>query len=83
MMGQSGQFHAFEFRAAMLRHVIAGDHVERRGLAAAVGTDQPMDFGLADGQVETVDRAHATEAQRHALERQRVRVALLSEQPPE
>ncbi len=74
------QHRAVELRGAALRRVVAGDHVQRRGLAAAVRADQPVHLAGADRQVEAVDRAHAAEAQRHLLECQRARLAVLPEQ---
>ena len=56
-------------RAALLR-VVAGDDVQRRGLAAAVGTDQSMHLTRPDLEIESVDRMHAAEAQRHLFQRQ-------------
>ena len=41
--------------------VHAGDHVERRGLARAVGTDQGHDLPLVDLQVQVIHRHHAAE----------------------
>ena len=47
--------------------VVAGDDVQRRGLAAAVRADQPVHLRpAAISQVEPVDRAHAAEAQHDA-----------------
>ena len=45
-----------------LRRVVAGDHVQRRGLAAAVGADQAVHLARPDLEIEPVDRPHAAEA---------------------
>ena len=38
-----------------------GEQVEHRGLACAVGSDKASDLGLADGEVEVVDRLQTAE----------------------
>ena len=80
VMREPGQLDAFERGGAALRHVVAGDHVERRGLAAAVRADQAVHFGGADGEIEAVDGAHAAEAQRDVLELHRARIGAWPEQ---
>ena len=59
---------AVQLHRAGLGLVVARDHVQRRGLAAAVGADQAMDLARADFQVEPIDRPHAAEMQRDVLE---------------
>ena len=56
--------------APALRRVVAGDDVQRRRLAAAVGADQAVHLAGADLEVEPVDGPHAAEMQRDALERE-------------
>ena len=41
------QIAAVEFELAAVRHVKPGEHVEQRGLAGAVGTDQAVDLAAA------------------------------------
>ena len=48
--------------AATVRRVEAGDHVEQRRLAGAVGTDHADDLALADGDAHVQVGLHATEA---------------------
>ena len=60
-----------ERHRAGLGGVIAGDHVQRRGLAAAVGADQAVDLAGLDVEIEAVDGAHIAEAQRDAAQAQR------------
>ena len=45
------------------RRVITGDHVERRGLSAAIGADQAVHLARLHIQIETVDCADVAEAQ--------------------
>jgi len=42
---------------AVLRRIVTGDDVERRGLAAAVGADQPVDPPGRNVEIETIDGA--------------------------
>src|SRR5262249_29156838 len=55
---------------ALLWRIVPGNHVERGGLAAAVGTNQAVHLAGPDLQGKIIDRANAAEAQRHALERE-------------
>jgi len=46
------------------------DHIEERGLASAVGTDETRDRALADGERAAGERFDAAEALRDAGDRQ-------------
>src|SRR5262249_61787656 len=61
------QWLAAQEHLALLWCIVPGDHVERGGLTAAVGTNQAVHLAGPDLQGKVVDRANAAEAQRHAL----------------
>ena len=63
-----GDLHAVEAHLALLDPLIAGDDVEQRRLARAVGTDQAVDLSLADLQATVRQRVHAAERLRHAAD---------------
>src|SRR5450759_4454845 len=48
--------------SALARLVDAGDHIEKRGLARAVGSDQAEDLAFVHGQAQLVQRHQAAEA---------------------
>ncbi len=52
----------FEMQRSAVRPHRSGNHVEQRGLAGAVRTDQPDDFAGGNGQRNTVERVQAAEA---------------------
>ena len=54
--------------AARGRLLEAGDHAQRRRLAAARRAEQREELALADPQVEIVDDGHVAEALGHAVE---------------
>ena len=62
-----GELGAVEGDRALGRDVQAGDHVEERGLAGAVGPDERDDAAARDGEVDVVDGQQAAEALRAAL----------------
>ena len=45
--------------------VAAGDAVDDRGFAGAIGPDNREQFAVADAKADIGERAYATEAQRH------------------
>ncbi len=51
----------------------AGNHVEQRGLAGAVGADHGKDLPGQDLAADAIDRAQSAEAFAHALDRQQRR----------
>ena len=69
---RTGDVPAVEDDAARGRLVDAGDHVEERRLAGAVGPDQAHDGALRDREVDVVDRDQAAEllSQRVDLEQE-------------
>ena len=68
-----------ERHGAALGGVIAGDHVERRGLAAAVGADQAVDPAGLHVEIEAVDGADIAEAQRDAAQAERLAAGALAQ----
>ena len=58
----AGQFAAVEHELATVGRVGAGEHVEERGLAGAVGADQAVDLTLVDGERDLGQRVQAAEA---------------------
>ena len=61
---------AVERERAAVRVVDAGEHVEQRRLARAVGPDQPVDLAVADRERHVGERLHAAEALADAFGRQ-------------
>ena len=57
-----GKFVFTQRHRACLGGVIAGYHVQRRRLSAAIGTDQAVDLAGGDVEIEAVDGAHIAEA---------------------
>ena len=55
--GHIGDLLPLEGDGARADRIDAGDHVENRGLASAVGADEPDQFPFLDLDVEIVDRA--------------------------
>ena len=53
---------AIQHHLAAVGRVKAGDHVDRGGLAGAVGTDQSQDFAGRDMEAQAVERVEAAEA---------------------
>ena len=53
---------------ARLGGVVAGDDIEGRGLAAAIGADQAVNLAGRDVEIETVDRAHGAETEHDAAQ---------------
>src|SRR6202022_1689062 len=51
---------------ALGRAVAAGDAVDHRGLAGAVGTDDGEQLAVADGEADIGERAHAAKPQRYS-----------------
>src|SRR5690606_2621189 len=52
---------AIEHYAARTGPVYPGHHIHQRGLARAIGADQPDHFALAQGKVDTVKSQNASE----------------------
>jgi hypothetical protein len=69
MRRQPRQVPAGELDAPARAHE-AGDRVDERRLARAVGTDETDEPALLDVEVDVDDRAHPTEADRHAARAQ-------------
>src|SRR5690606_13161410 len=65
-----GEVHAAEPDGARRGPLEAGDQVERRGLAGAVGTDEPEDLAGSDREAEVADGLQAPEALAEALDLQ-------------
>src|SRR5690606_26291913 len=61
---------AVESQAAAAGCKQAGDQIEHRGLARAVGPDEPEDGALGNGDVHVLQHMQAAEALRHGIERQ-------------
>ena len=59
--GQAGDVPPLVQDAAGVGHVEAGDEVEQRRLAGAVGPDHPDDLPLADGDAHVEVGLHAAE----------------------
>ena len=64
--GRAGDRLAFEEDVAGLVLVQAAEAVEQRGLAGAVGADQPADVAALDVEAHAVERHDAAEAHGHA-----------------
>ena len=62
-----GHILAGQAHAALLRQVETGDHVEQRGLAGAVGSDDRKDDARRDRQVDVIDGVHAAEGDRQVF----------------
>ena len=62
--------------AAGARAVDAGEHIEKRRLACAVGSDDRVRRAGLDAKRDGAERLEAAEAHRDVLHRQRLRVAL-------
>src|SRR5258707_5189880 len=62
------QLRALEPEAALLLAIDAGEHVEERGLARAVGADEAVDLALADRERDFRERGEAAEALGDALD---------------
>src|SRR5207244_8610240 len=60
--------HAVEAHLALLDALIAGDDVEQRRLARAVGTDQAVDLPVADRQAAVRQGTYAAERLRDAAD---------------
>ena len=60
-----------QFHGAALGRVVAGDHVQRRGLAAAIGADQAVDLAGMHVEIKTVDGADIAEAQDNTAQAER------------
>src|SRR6185295_12658121 len=56
-----------EVNRAGRRLVDAGEQVEDRGLARAVGTDETVDLALLHGHIQLVDGAQTAEANRRLI----------------
>ncbi len=59
---QIRQWIAVERELAAVWPIDAGQHIEQRRLARAVGTDQAVDLAVVDGERDVGQRLHATEA---------------------
>ena len=59
---ETDQIRAVEFELTAVRHIQPGEHVEQRGLAGAVRSDQPIDFPVLDGQRNIGERRQPAEA---------------------
>ena len=57
----AGDLGAFEPDQAGVGAVDAGDDVEQRGLARAVGTDEAQDLAALDREIDPVERGDAAE----------------------
>src|SRR5262245_52370346 len=66
---------AGEDHPAAVGAVVAGDHVEERGLAGAVRPDDPEQIARRDREAHVRHGGETAEALRHALERQERRLA--------
>ena len=73
MHRQRGDVLAEEADAAGRRQEIAGDGVEQRGLARAVGADDRAPLAGCDPHVDAGEGHQGAEVPRHAVELQRVR----------
>src|SRR5690606_12683399 len=62
-----GQLPAVEAAGAGLGHVQAGQHVEQRRLAGAVGADQAVNFAAPDIEADVRERLQAAKALAQAL----------------
>ncbi len=51
-----------ETNAARIGPDETGDHIDQRGFALSIGTDNPEVAGSRDGEAEVVEGPHATEA---------------------
>ena len=69
--GQRGHVDAVDEDCARGRAIEAGDDVERRRLAAAVGADQRMHAAAPHGEIDAVDRLQAAEIFGEASDLQR------------
>ena len=70
----AGQVAAERQDPAAGRRQHAGDHVDQRRLARAVGADQPQDLAALEPQADAVDRAQLVEVLADLLDHQRVGV---------
>ena len=68
MHGKPGDVAAFEQDAAGARHEPAGDHVEERRLAGAIGADEAGDAAAVDFEAHIIDGDEPAETHRHAIE---------------
>ena len=68
-----GDLGAAEVNLALLDALVAGDHVEQRRLARAVGADQPVDLALVDVEVAALQRVDAAVGLRDAPDLDQVR----------
>ncbi|MPN65045.1 hypothetical protein SDC9_212824 [bioreactor metagenome] len=55
-----------QHEAARIGGVQAGEHVEERGLACAVGADQAVDLAAVDGDADVRECLQAAESLGHA-----------------
>ena len=62
---------AVEQNAALVRHLEAGDHPQRRRLPAAARPEQREELAFADGERDVADRLSLAETLAHAFERDR------------
>ena len=74
------QIFSVEMHAAGRQLVCAGDQLEDRGLARAVGANQAMQLAILDGQADVVDGLAAAEMLAHMLKINNRRTHYL--QPP-
>jgi len=65
---QTGQIATGETHCAFGRLIDARDQVEDRRFAGTVRSDQSAEFSFVDDEIERVDRAESTEADRRAFE---------------
>jgi hypothetical protein len=65
--GATQEVGVLELDSACGDRLETGDALEERRLAGAVGPDQPDDFAVAGFEIDVIERAKATEANRYAL----------------
>ena len=67
---EPGDAGAGKADVAVRRRERARDEVDRGGLARAVGTDEPDDFGRAHGERQILDGLHAAEVLAQSAQRE-------------
>src|SRR6266496_5230733 len=65
MRGARLERHAAEEHATLVGDLETAQAVEERGLAGAVGADEPDDLVLAEGEAHLLERGHAAEGDAH------------------